>query len=545
MLPLSGIVLAGAALCGSASLPHVAEVFYDDVGSDTDREFVEILNAGPRAVALDSVRLESGDGAGADRWTLRWTGTAADSITAGGRFVIGGALVTPAPDAIVSLNLQNGPDAVRLVWPDGTIEVVGYGEHEFPEYACGTPAEDVVSGFSLARIPDDARGGSNALDFRPARPSPGAANQPRVDVALEPGTLALLPERPEPGAASLLEGALRNRGRFDVTAHAGTLHVERSGIPLATTPVPPHAIAPGETLHFALPLPGLDAGRHRLIVGSRVPGDEAPGNDVDSVTFRVGPGPVEVTEIQFHPEAGEGEWVEVANRSGGPLDLAGLTLSDRTGSPAPPRPPGEAAPLAPDSFAVFAQDREQLLAYYPGIDGRRVWEVAPWGALNNSNDASGIADAVIVREADGVLSDRVDYSSTGVPDGVPLEKRQGGWWPALQASGSPLLPPIVPPPLRGHFQLTPRRITDARQIVRIEWDVVWPRATASLSVYDLAGRIVARPFTRIEVPARGRRTWRPDHLRAGVYILALEIEPADRSERVVATQPLRIVANAP
>jgi hypothetical protein len=321
--------------------------------------------------------------------------------------------------------------------------------------------------------------------------------------------------------------------------------VERLGAAFVSTPAPARAIAPGESLHFAVPLPGLTAGKHGVIARIDLAGDEARANDSDSILFRVGPGPIEVTEIQFHPRAGEGEWVEVANRSGVPIDLDAFALSDRTGAAAPPRPRESAGPLEPDSLAVLAQHRNDLLLRYPGIDAQRVWEVAPWSALNNSNDASGIADAVVVRDADGVLSDRVDYSSAGVPDGVPIEKRRGGWWPALQAAGSPLLPPLTPPPLRGHFQLTPRRIATARQSVSIQWDVIWPRATASLSVYDLAGRLVARPFEGVQIPARGQRNWSPAALRAGVYILALEIEPADRTERLVATQPLRIVSNAP
>ena len=155
---LTGVAVLGVALCGSPSRPHIAEVFYDALGSDADREFVELFNPGAVPVSLEGLRLESGDGAGAERWTRYWTGAVEDTISAGGRFVAGGALVVPTPDAITSLSLQNGPDAVRLVWPDGVIEVLGYGEHEFAEYACGQPAPDIASGLSLARVPDDSRG---------------------------------------------------------------------------------------------------------------------------------------------------------------------------------------------------------------------------------------------------------------------------------------------------------------------------------------------------------------------------------------------------
>src|SRR4029077_16322020 len=98
---------------------RIAEGLYDAAGDDTGREFVELYNLGPTALSLAGARLEAGDGSRPGRWSLRWTAGEGDSIGAGGRFVIGGSLVDPPPDALVPLELQNGPDAVRLVWPDG------------------------------------------------------------------------------------------------------------------------------------------------------------------------------------------------------------------------------------------------------------------------------------------------------------------------------------------------------------------------------------------------------------------------------------------
>src|SRR3989442_7180536 len=130
------------------------------------------------------MQIEAGDGAGTGSWTLRWTGGSGDSLMPHARFVLGGALVVPAADRVVTLDLQNGPDAVRLVWPDGAAEVVGWGAHDFPEYYCGEPALDVAGGQSLARIPDAATTGSNAGGFRAAGPSPGAANARAPDAGL-------------------------------------------------------------------------------------------------------------------------------------------------------------------------------------------------------------------------------------------------------------------------------------------------------------------------------------------------------------------------
>src|SRR5439155_1326536 len=82
-----------------------------------------------------------------------------------------------------------------------------------------------------------------------------------------------------------------------------------------------------------------------------------------------------------------------------------------------------------------------------GLDSARVWQVKPWAALNNSNDSTGIADAVALREADGTPCERVPYSASGVPSGVPLELREGEWRPSRAPLGTPLAPPRTLAPL--------------------------------------------------------------------------------------------------
>jgi len=163
-LALSALRAASAApisapdACSRMDRPIVAEVFYDATGDDTGHEFVELLNPSATPCSLVGLRLEAGDGAAPGRWTLRWTGTAADSIAGSGRFVIGGSLVLPPPGATVTLDLQNGPDAVRLVWPDGVTEVVGYGTRSGPfESGLQRPGFPGVAAFSGAREPIRAR----------------------------------------------------------------------------------------------------------------------------------------------------------------------------------------------------------------------------------------------------------------------------------------------------------------------------------------------------------------------------------------------------
>ena len=537
---LGGALLVVLAACAPAARPIVAEVFYDATGDDTGLEFVELYNPAGQPAALAGARLEAGDGAGAGRWTLRWTGGAADSVPAFGRFVVGGARVAPAPQAVVELGLQNGPDAVRLTWPDGDAEVVGYGALDFPEYFCGAPAPDVASGLSLARVPDDADQGSNALDFRPAMPSPGAANQPERDLAIVAGSLALVPEQPAAGASASLAGVVIDRGGGVVSSGEAELSARGPDGVLAAVPLA-RAFAPGDTASFRIALPGLPAGKSWLAARVALPGDQVPGNDTDSLLARIGPGPLVVTEIQFHPAAAEGEWVEV--RANGTADPAAFTLSDRGATRGVPGA-GEGL-LEPDSLAILAQDRAAFLARHPGLEGRRVWQVTPWASLNNSDDSTGLADAVVLRERDGTRSDRVDYAAAGIPSGVPIELAPwGAWGAASDPAGTPLAPPRPSPVLRAHFDLVPRRLR-AGAALDFAWSLPWPAGRVAIDVYDLAGRRVAQALPESDVGGRGGRRWTPGGVPPGVYVVALRAWDRARTRSLVETRPLRIEGRAP
>lgn len=542
VLAASHLVLA---ICAPAGHPILAEIFYDAAGDDTGQEFVELFNPTPAPYPLAGARLEAGDGAGPGRWTLRWVGGALDTLRAGGRFVVGGARVAPAPDALAELQLQNGPDAVRVVWPDGAVEVVGYGAHTLPEYSCGAPAADIPSGFSLARLPDDSDRGSNAQDFAAATPSPGAANRPGRDVALVAGRLALEPEQPAPDTPARLAGTVMNRGAQPTAEHEIDLGVEdAAGAGTIGSLRIERPLAPGDSAGFAIPIGGLAAGKRWLRVRAHLAGDEAAGNDADSLAVRVGEGPLEVTEIQFHPASGEGEWVEVRNRSGAALAIIGFLLSDRRSAPG--EPSLGSGLLPPESLAVLAQDRAALLARFPALDPSRVWSVAPWASLNNSDDSTGVADVVTLREADGTPCQRVPYSARGVPSGVPIEWRGGEWRPATDPLGGPLSPPRALAPIPARFAVTPRRLgPQAGSAATLGWELPWPRGRITIDLYDLAGHRVARVLPETPVAARGERPWSAIGIRPGIYVVSLFARAEGGSATLAASQPLRIEGSVP
>ena len=503
--------------CAPGPWPIVTEVFYDAIGDDTGWEYVELWNRSDHDVPLAGVTIEGGDGAGPGRWTKRWTGAKRDTIRAHARFVVGGAKLVPPADAIVTLELQNGPDGMRVTWPDGTREVVGWGALAVPEYYCGAPAEDAPAGQSLARVPDDADLGSNALDFRVAEPSPGRVNLPDVNLAVARATLVLSPANPEPGETVRVTFDVVNRGAAPVGAGAARVLLAGDAL-LDTVRAGLAALAVRETLHVSLAGVAGPAGRRQLGASVSVPGDAVPQDDADTLAVRVGPGPLEVTEIQFHPAAGEGEWVEVRNRSGEALALDDFTISDDGTGRARIAGP---APIEADSLGVFAENRAALLAAFPALDPSRVVQAAPWQALNNGDGADGIADQVVLRESDGLVSDRVAYSAKGVPAGTPLEKLSGGWSPSSAPNGTPLAPPRPPAEASARFEVTPRRVTLASPELELSWRLLDGETSA----------------------ASATRRARLDGAGPGVYVLVLSARGPHGT--VTRSQALRVAGARP
>jgi hypothetical protein len=307
---------------------------------------------------------------------------------------------------------------------------------------------------------------------------------------------------------------------------------ERFAVPLEPTPVP------GDTAAFVVEFEAGLAGKRVLQVRLALAGDQAPENDADSLRYRVGPGPLIVTEIQFHPAAGEGEWVEAKNRTGMPLDPEAFRLTDRGAGAGVPS--GGFGEVAPESLVVFAEDPSALLVRFPALDPNRVWRVRPWAVLNNSDDTSGVADAVVVRESDGTLSERIAFSAAGVPAGVPLERRGDAWWPAIAPEGTPLGPPRSLPVQGARFAVSPRRLRAGGDGVRLSWALPWERARVAVELYDLAGRRLRSIQPEAPAPGRSESRWSALDIPPGLYLLVLRARPEHGAETTTAARPLRV-----
>jgi hypothetical protein len=184
-----GIVGLALWVAGSASAtPVISEVFYDAIGSDNGRSFVEIYGiAGER---LGGLTLEGVNGAnGAVGPIISLSGV----IPADGVFVVAdidgdGITMVSGADLLANFDFQNGPDSIVLKDAGVVIDALGYGVFSPTQVFAGegAPALDPPAGSSLARQFADLDRNDNSIDFVVlANPTPGSVELLAVP---EPGS---------------------------------------------------------------------------------------------------------------------------------------------------------------------------------------------------------------------------------------------------------------------------------------------------------------------------------------------------------------------
>jgi hypothetical protein len=533
----------------------INEVLYDPVGADTGGEFIEVMNCGHVGVLLTGWVVETGNGAHPGDWTVEWIGGDLDYLDVGEILLIGESDVVPTPDHVTPLDLQNGPDGVRLRDGDRVVDTVGWGEPLFAEYYEGCPAVDVASGSSLARSPDCFDHDDNAADLVACpSPTPGARNALTLDLSVDVhdawGAIA------EAGRPLGLSVVVRNVGSAGTSglSFSVVLLVDGSVAPAADV-TPEASLAPRDSLALAIEWAAPAPGYHRMTVRVALPGDENAGNDEDHTTATVG-GPAAVVvlnEIMHSPADGGTEWVELVNVLGETVRVDGWHLGD-DGEVFPFRGAEAEArfELAPGAFLVVAKDTALVSDSCPAP----IVTTSRWEALSSE-------DTVVLLDDHGTPIDRVQYDRNwGGARGVSLERvrpdmtssDRSNWGSSVAPSGSTPCSRnsihLPERPARGTLTVLPNPFTpdgdgvDDRTVVGFELPVA--RATARLSVFDLRGRLRARLLDHEAVPSRREIIWDGVDadgapLPSGLYVLFLEAINAPEGVLVEAKAAVAIV----
>jgi len=477
-----------------ASALVINEVCYDPPGADAGGEYVEIINPGPQVVSLAGCRLEFANGAVGLPWVERWHGDESTSLAAGDVYLIVDTGWTgPPPHAVVNLDLQNGPDAIRLVCPDETTDVVGWGNLEWPDLYEGTPATDVANGV-LARRPDGQDSQDNAQDFRVAEPSPGERNwanfAPRLtEVRWEPPSLV------HPADDLAVQLTVMNDGLDDCSGAGVELTLGGASVSALLPALPPESSC--ELILEVTPtMTGLAA------AWLRFHGEAA----LDTLTFavpavQIGVPDVRLTEVMAAPGQG-GEWCEIHNTGTVPRSLGALALRDEDGAwcslPDVLLAPGDCRLVAQDSTAL-AEWLAQLAAAGTASLCQPVEPVAcpGWPSLNNTApEGRSHADRLHLGSSDGTVLDHVTLGqgSGRAPESRSLERQPDlDWRPATARAGATpgCLLPIDEVADPGEIKVEPNPFSPGQGAgaLRIGLHVPDRAVGWELRIYDLWGRL--------------------------------------------------------
>jgi hypothetical protein len=164
----------------------INEFLPDPDGTDTDNEWVELLNSGEETVRMDGWVIE----AGASSWDSCYEFPVNSELAPGERVLIGGGEVPTDRKFDEGSPLGNAsaaPDGVRLVDCEGTVQdTVLYGD--LGDEVVDTEMTDDLGNSTFAPMPRAARSlgrcaegvdsNDSSLDFGEQEPSPAAANLP-------------------------------------------------------------------------------------------------------------------------------------------------------------------------------------------------------------------------------------------------------------------------------------------------------------------------------------------------------------------------------
>ncbi|MDP6419526.1 MAG: hypothetical protein QF492_04100 [Candidatus Krumholzibacteria bacterium] len=452
--------------------PLLNEVLYDPEGTDSGKEFVELI--GEPGLGLQDFQLEFCNGSTPGQWQPLWQGEEGDSIPFSGFALIRSERLL--------CSLQNGPDALRLSRNGEVLDLLGYGTGLDSGLSETLPAKEASSGKSLGRRPDGVDTDQNILDWFSCEASPGRANWPDLQFRLgEPDPLWIVPEPGHPWSLSL---EVENSGRLDWTE--GLL---LSAENLTESLLPP--LASGSLFSASLLFPAMEEGYGEVLLRAVLPGEEL--EDSLLLPYKVGVGPLLMSELLFAPDSDEGEWLEcVILEEADPLEE--YRLEDLSGSGAEFYIP---LPLENGSF-LLCEDRTALLWQRPELDASRIVEVRPWPSLRNEGESPEMppwTEGLRIRDARGRLIDGLLYRGDWILEkGQSLERRHlyppAGLsaWAASPLLASPLDPSFPLLDDQDFDEVTPLAFNPL--VERAEFRFHGVAGDRQLLLFDAAGRPV-------------------------------------------------------
>jgi hypothetical protein len=271
-----------------------------------------------------------------------------------------------------------------------------------------------------------------------------------------------------------------------------------------------------------------------------VPEDDRPENDtlIYTAAGELYP-PLIITEFLANPSGTfNSEWIEIYNRSGIAIELAGWLIGDSLTAHIIT---GQSVNVLPGQFVLLVESEELFLEQYQlETDNMILLEPTSWAKLNNTNDKVRLVDSL------GITAGSYSYHQL-YPDNFTVSRKNiylnSAWGRSAVMFGSPgemnsLFIPADDPAIT--ISLSSQYI-DSKNMngnAEITISLSLPDASAyTVKIYDRNGRIVktfykSSPQIETEIMWDGSADTR-EQLPVGIYILYVEAVNINHAKEVI------------
>jgi hypothetical protein len=304
----------------------INEFLYDPAGTDSGKEWVELLNISAEPISLTGWSLEK---AGTEFSTI-YTFSETIYVEPQSYFLIGEIQIQHA-DYILSLGLQNGgtaTDGIRLVSPDqnytDTALYDSPNENNLPDDENTIASEfldDISDGKSWARVQNGVDTNS-ILDWCIAEETtPGFPNSLPVDIAIDEISIVYDDGNP------IIMTTIHNLSTFSVYNEKNSFSIILNDENFATEVIP--TLNPSEFYSFEISIP--ESITYCKIKGLiHIDGDINLMNNESELSYFSGVPPILLNEIMIQPQVGGGEWIEILSTLSTELSTATIQIVDNS-----------------------------------------------------------------------------------------------------------------------------------------------------------------------------------------------------------------------
>lgn len=288
-----------------------------------------------------------------------------------------------------------------------------------------------------------------------------------------------------------------------------------------------------------------DPGKHRIIVRAEYDNDRDPSNNAASgwLINSFLPRTVVINEIMYEPVTGHAEFVELLNRSGDTVDVAGWNLMDQPGSSGSRTviPLSASMQKIPPNGFVLAASDSSVFNEYPALLHSPV-------VIHSALSLSNSGEDLVLTDLTGIPIDSIRYSPAWhlhsvITSGRSLERidpngstnDSRNWSSSVARSGA--TPGrnnsiVIGSAAAGSaMTLVPNPFSPDQDgfedFLSINFSLPAASSTIRVRIFDVAGRLIRRLAGGEPVPASGSLIWNGldddgHRVRIGMYIILFE-----------------------